>query len=154
MKYIGALIFAVCASLYGFHKSRELKERTKGCNEILIFVRATASYIDKLKLPLSEIYRRLMPSSKLAKSLIGHTDPLEAVAESGIFTDEETTAKLIYFLENIGGGFLEEELALCNELEEFAERKQAFYDKEYQSKSVLYRSLGLIAGLAVMIVIA
>lgn len=147
MKYIGALIFAVCASVGGFYKSRELKRRAESSKEIALLARGIASYIEKLKLPLCDIYRRLSPSNKLAKSLAeGEVCEINA--------DEELKAKLDFFLENIGGGFTEEEITLCNELEEFALQKQSVYDKEYQSKAVLYRSLGLIAGLAAMIVIA
>ncbi len=147
MKYAGALIFAVCASIGGFYKSREIKLCAQSCKEIAAFARAVASYINELKLPLSDIYRRLSPSNKLARCLTSGE-------KYEINADRELEARLTYFFEKIGGGFSEEEIALCRELEEFALQKQALYDKEYQSKGVLYRSLGLIAGLATMIVIA
>ena len=146
MKYIGALIFAVCASVYGFHKSRELKERALAAKDIRLFAQGVGSYIKELKLPLNEIYRRLSPSNSLAKALLSSKD-----YSAG---DTELDARLRCFLDNIGGGFLNEELSLCSELEELASQRQTHYEKEYASKSVLYKSLGLIVGLATMIVIA
>lgn len=146
MKYVGALIFAVCASIGGFYKSRELKQRADAYKETALLARGVASYIERLKLPLSDIYKRLSPSNTLAKNLA------EGVGID--VRDKALDEKLKFFLENIGGGFTDEQIRLCNELEEFALLKESVYDKEYQSKAVLYRSLGLIAGLAAMIVIA
>lgn len=146
MKYVGAVIFAVCASIVGFSKSKELKARAHSCGEVAALARGISSYIDRLKLPLCEIYLRLSSSVSLAKEL--SDGDLPSVA------DEETSAALSAFLERIGSGFSYEEIELCEELEEFALKKQAFYDKEYETKGVLYRSLGLIVALGAFIVIA
>lgn len=148
MKYVGALIFAVCAAALGYYKSRSLKIRAESCKNVASLALGIGSYIDKLKLPLRDIYVRLSPSNALARTLLENGDIGELIA------DDEAYERLSAFLDKIGGGFCDEELALCKELEQFANERCELLDKEYQSKGVLYRSLGLIVGLALLIVIA
>lgn len=154
MKYIGALIFALCLSAFGFSKAKFLFEGVASCEKINSFLAFLQERISKRRQPVLEIFKDFSSESEFANALaLGKTFE-DAINISKLSLDDESIKKLITFGNKLGEGTLEQELASCRDISDFFEKKQKDLFENYQKKAPLYRCLGLISGLGILIIIA
>ncbi|MBQ8759472.1 MAG: stage III sporulation protein AB [Clostridia bacterium] len=152
LKYAGIFILASSLSAYGAHLSSSLKANYILRKEILQLLRDLERSIRYANTPIIEVIRSCrLPA--LMKSGFCDTfngcDNAEIAINSTLFClSEKDREMLCAFFKRFGKSvYGEYELKNCNSLIEYFEKNLAESEKEVNTKSLLYKKIGLIVGI-------
>lgn len=158
IKYIGLLLVCISASAYGAKMSEAVKLNYKTKVEITEFLKAIERGIKYGGVPIQNILKGysspILEKCGLLNSLrYGETDK-ETIENRLSVLDSSDKTKFCEFILQIGKSTNSgKELIVCRECIDYFENSVNYSEKEAREKSVLFRKLGVVSGILIVIIL-
>lgn len=154
-KIVGALIVIIASVGVGYVMSDSLGTRLRSVEALARFVDHISVNIDMYKTPLCEIYDSFDDKYLASRGFTACLDRgIYAAAESaGLLRGDEEAELIKVFGEKIGGGGADDMVKLCSYT---SSRLMSIADKlrkELPEKQKVYRTISVLAGISVVIML-
>ncbi len=160
LRLIGILLISVSLSLYGAYASARLAENAACRAELAELLFAVRTGIDHGALPLAEIYRsfsfRRLARIGFDRVLLAKPDAslADALEKAKPYLDGDVYELYADFASKLGkSGHVSAESALCDRYGALINEKEKSIRAREDVKRLLYRRLGLLAGLTAALIL-
>lgn len=158
IKYIGLLLICISASAYGAKMSEAVKLSYKTKVEITEFLKAIERGIKYGGVPIQNILKGytspMLEKCGLLNSLRHGETKKEKFEEQLSVLGASDKAKLYEFISHIGKSTNSgKELIICRECINYFENSVCYSEKDAREKSVLFRKLGVVSGILIVIIL-
>lgn len=156
VKMIGGALLILASVFYGRLKILEERRRFSLAEASVEFVRAVRDSIAHYAKPLSEICEsvNIEPLEECGFLPLCRTDGIRMAWEAKkLPIPDKMRAVMGEFAERIGGGYREDELALCAHTLERLEKLAEEVRKERENREKLYRNIPPIAALSLVLLV-
>lgn len=157
IKYIGLLLICFSISVYGAKLSEEIMKKQKAKREVLQLLKVIESGIRygnvSLKKTLQSFTSPTLEKSGFLEYLRKNGCITEEICEKAFLTDGADKAGICNFFEKIGKStYSEKELLICKEYINRFSDSVSSSEAEAKAKADLYKKLGILTGIATMII--
>ncbi len=157
-KIFGILLLSVIPISVGFKKSRQLTLQKKDIDGLLFLVHECRQNIAYQQLPLSELIGQLPRRRyRIIDCLIEHiqlSSPLTAWNNSkSIMTHPQALAVMTDYFSALGTSDRDTQLEICNRTAARLDEIRLAFDSEISAKAKLYRTIGILAGIFIAIIL-
>ena len=156
VKIIGGALLILASVFYGRLKIHEERKKSSLAEASVEFVRAVRDSIAHYAKPLGEIYEsvRIEALEECGFLPLCRTDGIRAAWRSGkLCIPGKMSGVMGEFSEKIGGGYREDELALCAHTLERMEKLTEQVREEREKSEKLYRNIPPIAALSLVLLV-
>ena len=157
LKYIGIFILASSLSVYGTVLSESLKESNLLRKEVIQLLNSIersirykgASYVVIIR----ECSLPFLRKSGFCEGILNYENAERTINTTLSVLSEEDRRMLCEFFSNLGKSpYSEQVLKLCSYYIDYFEKTQADVDKNLNTRVLLYKKIGLIAGILTAII--
>ena len=147
MKIFGCVLIFVSCLLSSHFYERYLKKRIEILEEFISLIVFIRNKIEYFSIPINKILLEFNAKTKFIKSLIENKEINCA------YFDKETENLLSSFISNVGNGYKNEQIALCDYNIEIFRQKMNKNKEEYPKKVKTFRAVSLFIGISIIILL-
>lgn len=158
LKFSAIALISSSVALFGAYKADTTRKKPKAREEILQFLRFTKSEIKFGSVPVKNILSSFCTKSHSFSSLLSDLksgkSAKSCVDEHLFVLEKDEREKFTQFLTNLGKShFAQKEIDLCDGCIDFFSQKISASSPQDLSRASLYSKLGIVAGIAVAIIL-